>query len=122
MLRRSPLTDDGNPCAVVGNLPCVPPEKKEKLEAIVLKIYSQIGAIKKGASWATGSQYQASSVSGLQIRHLPCRHPDGLFMPMDAKTNLSKGFAFVEFATPQEAQAARTQTNGACMPPPCMQA
>ena len=37
-------------CAVVGNLPCVPPEKKEKLEAIVLKIYSQIGAIKKGAS------------------------------------------------------------------------
>ena len=43
-------------------------------------------------------------------------------MPMDTKTNLSKGFAFVEFATPQEAQAARTQTNGACMPPPCMQA
>ena len=33
-------------------------------------------------------------------------------MPMDTASNLSKGYAFVEFATAQEAQAAREQTHG----------
>lgn len=33
-------------------------------------------------------------------------------MPLDAKSGLSKGFAFIEFASPQEAQAAREQTQG----------
>lgn len=33
-------------------------------------------------------------------------------MPLDKVTNMSKGFAFVEFTSPQEAQTAREQTNG----------
>ena len=37
-------------------------------------------------------------------------------MPIDASTSLSKGYAFVEFATAQEAQAAREQTHGEVMP------
>ena len=35
-----------------------------------------------------------------------------MYMPMDAATNLSKGFAFIELGSPQEAQAAREQTHG----------
>mmetsp|Transcript_40368 Transcript_40368/g.89637 ORF Transcript_40368/g.89637 Transcript_40368/m.89637 type:complete len:721 (+) Transcript_40368:71-2233(+) len=69
---------------VVGNLPVVPQEKYEKLAGVVKKIYSQIGEVREG----------------------------GLYMPVDEKTGMSKGFAFVEFATPQEAQAAREHTNG----------
>ena len=48
----------------------------------------------------------------LQISVLRPPHAGGLYMPMDTATNLSKGFAFVEFATPQEANAAREQTHG----------
>jgi hypothetical protein len=33
---------------VVDNLPVVPPEKYEKVENVVRKIYSQIGVIKEG--------------------------------------------------------------------------
>lgn len=66
---------------VVSNLPTVPAEKYEKLKGVINKIYGQIGSL--------GSVY----------------------MPVDATTKMSKGFAFVEFATPQEAQAAREQTN-----------
>ena len=36
----------------------------------------------------------------------------GMYMPVDTATNLSKGFAFIEFTSPQEAQAARDQTHG----------
>eukprot|EP00955_Chlamydomonas_euryale_P089861 364496-Chlamydomonas_euryale.AAC.45 len=36
----------------------------------------------------------------------------GFHMPVDEATKMSKGFAFIEFATPMEAQTAREQTNG----------
>eukprot|EP00798_Chlamydomonas_sp_ICE-L_P008193 gene8193-1455_t len=69
---------------VVGNLPVVPAEKFDKLVAVIRKIYSHIGSIREG----------------------------GMIMPVDETTNLSKGFAFIEFANPQEALAARQQTSG----------
>jgi translation initiation factor 3 subunit B len=68
---------------VVDNLPVVPEDKHEKLTNVLRKIYSQIGNVREG----------------------------GIFMPKDAN-NMSKGFAFVEFQSPQEAQAARVQTDG----------
>lgn len=69
---------------VVGNLPVVPPEKYDKLCTVIKKIYSQIGNIREG----------------------------GMHMPLDEAGKQTKGFAFIEFSSPQEAQAARDQTNG----------
>jgi len=67
---------------VVDNLPVVPEEKYEKLVSVLKKIYGQIGHVRDG----------------------------GVYMPKDPKTNMSKGFAFVEFSNPIEAQAAKAQT------------
>eukprot|EP00249_Psilotum_nudum_P011425 c23165_g1_i2 orf=444-2627(-) len=69
---------------VVDNLPVVAPEKFEKLEGVVRKIFGQIGTIRDG----------------------------GLWMPVDEETGKTKGYAFIEYTTPQEAQTAREQTNG----------
>ncbi|GBG62798.1 hypothetical protein CBR_g32387 [Chara braunii] len=69
---------------VVDNLPVVPPEKREKLEGVVRKIFGQIGGIRE----------------------------NGLYMPTDPETGKTKGFAFIEYTTPLEAQTAREQTNG----------
>lgn len=69
---------------VVDNLPVVPPEKFEKLENVVRKIYSQIGVIKDG----------------------------GLWMPVNPETQKSLGYCFIEYNTPQEAELAREKTHG----------
>ncbi|KAJ0973140.1 hypothetical protein J5N97_021099 [Dioscorea zingiberensis] len=69
---------------VVDNLPVVPPEKFEKLENVVRKIYSQIGVIKDG----------------------------GLWMPVNPETQKTLGYCFIEYNTPQEAELAREKTNG----------
>ncbi|XP_044985379.1 eukaryotic translation initiation factor 3 subunit B-like [Hordeum vulgare subsp. vulgare] len=69
---------------VVDNLPVVPPEKYEKLENVVRKIYSQIGVIKEG----------------------------GLWMPTHPETKKTYGYCFIEYNTPQEAELAREKTNG----------
>lgn len=58
---------------VVDNLPVVPPEKFEKLENVIRKIYSQIGAIKEG----------------------------GLWMPVNPETKKTYGYCFIEYNTPQ---------------------
>ncbi|KAK9836110.1 hypothetical protein WJX81_002073 [Elliptochloris bilobata] len=68
---------------VVDNLPEVPPEKFAKLSSVVHKIFSKAGSIR----------------------------PDGLLMPIDEATKVSKGFAFVEFSAPQEAMAAQQLLN-----------
>jgi len=69
--------------AVVDNLPKVPEEKFDKLLAVVKKIYGQIGTVRD------------------------------VQMPRDPQSDerLTKGFAFVEFSSPAEAQAARDQTH-----------
>ncbi|TKY74837.1 Eukaryotic translation initiation factor 3 subunit B [Spatholobus suberectus] len=69
---------------VVDNLPVVPKEKFEKLEGVVRKIYSQIGAIKE----------------------------DGLWMPVDSETDKTLGYCFIEYNTPQEAELAKEKTHG----------
>ncbi|XXG83222.1 hypothetical protein AAC387_Pa10g1024 [Persea americana] len=69
---------------VVDNLPIVPPEKFEKLEGVVRKIYSQIGTIKE----------------------------DGLWMPLNPDTQKTLGYCFIEYTTQQEAELAREKTNG----------
>ncbi|XP_078439767.1 eukaryotic translation initiation factor 3 subunit B-like [Wolffia australiana] len=69
---------------VVDNLPVVPPEKFEKLENVVRKIYSQIGVIKEG----------------------------GLWMPVNPETQKTLGYCFVEYNTPEEAERAKEKTNG----------
>ncbi|XP_020093747.1 eukaryotic translation initiation factor 3 subunit B-like [Ananas comosus] len=69
---------------VVDNLPVVPPEKFEKLEGVVRKIYSQIGVIKEG----------------------------GLWMPVNPETKKTLGYCFIEYSTPQEAELAREKTHG----------
>ncbi|XP_077244921.1 eukaryotic translation initiation factor 3 subunit B-like [Tasmannia lanceolata] len=69
---------------VVDNLPVVPPEKFEKLEGVIRKIYSQIGVIKE----------------------------DGLWMPVNPESQKTLGYCFIEYNTPQEAELAREKTNG----------
>lgn len=58
---------------VVDNLPVVPPEKYDKLEGVVKKIYSQIGVIKE----------------------------DGLWMPVNPETQKTLGYCHIEYNTPQ---------------------
>jgi len=48
---------------VIDNLPVVPPEKAEKLQAVIRKIFGQIGEIREG----------------------------GLFMPLEEETEENKG-------------------------------
>ncbi|CAH1448148.1 unnamed protein product [Lactuca virosa] len=69
---------------VVDNLPVVPREKFEKLEGVVRKIYSQIGEIKE----------------------------NGLWMPVEEETGKTRGYCFIEYNTPQEAELAKEKTNG----------
>jgi translation initiation factor 3 subunit B len=69
---------------VVDNLPIVPPEKFAKLEGVIAKIFGQIGVIRE----------------------------HGLWMPREDGDGKSKGYAFIEYTSPQEAQTAREQTNG----------
>ncbi|ONK77270.1 uncharacterized protein A4U43_C02F4820 [Asparagus officinalis] len=69
---------------VVDNLPVVPPEKFEKLENVIKKIYGQIGVIKDG----------------------------GLWMPVNPDTQKTLGYCFIEYNTSQEADLAREKTNG----------
>ena len=58
-------------------LPSPPPAPASQLAAVIRKIFSQIGQI---------------------------REPGGLWLPVDGETKLTKGYAFVDFLTPQEAQ------------------
>ncbi|KAL4518998.1 hypothetical protein Ndes2526A_g00106 [Nannochloris sp. 'desiccata'] len=69
---------------VVDNLPQVPQEKYEKLTAILRKIVSASGQVSE----------------------------DGLHHPMDAASGLSKGFAFVEYETQEQARAAQKALDG----------
>ncbi|KAI3742981.1 hypothetical protein L1987_60682 [Smallanthus sonchifolius] len=69
---------------VVDNLPVVPKEKFDKLEGVVRKIYSQIGVIKE----------------------------NGLWMPVEEDTGKTRGYCFIEYNTPQEAELAKEKTNG----------
>lgn len=67
---------------VVDNVPTVPEVKFDKLANVLRKIFSQVGTIRE------------------------------LLMPKDEGTGLTKGFAFIEFTTPVEAQLAIQQTDG----------
>ncbi|TVU10085.1 hypothetical protein EJB05_43593 [Eragrostis curvula] len=69
---------------VVDNVPIVLPEKFEKLEKVLRKILSPAGVIKG----------------------------DGFWMPVNAHTNKTYGYCFIEFNTPQEAGVAREIGNG----------
>lgn len=75
LMEEDPLEFDtgfGN-ILVVDNLPVVPKEKFEKLEGVVRKIYNQLGVIKE----------------------------DGLWIPVDPKTQKTLGYCFIEYNTPQ---------------------
>lgn len=54
---------------VVDNLPIVPPEKFDKLEGVIRKIYGQIGVLKDG----------------------------GLWMPVNPQTKKTVGYCFIEY-------------------------
>ncbi|KAL5994877.1 Eukaryotic translation initiation factor 3 subunit B [Asimina triloba] len=69
---------------VVDNLPVVAPEKFEKLEGVVRKIYSQIGTIKE----------------------------DGFWMPVNEETQKTLGYCFIEYNSQQEAELAKEKTSG----------
>jgi len=69
---------------VVDNLPQVEPEKQEKLTNVLRKIFTQLGTIREG----------------------------GLYLPVSEQTKLTKGYAFIEYSTPEEAQTARQSMHG----------
>ena len=58
---------------VVDNLPTVEPSKYDKLLGVVKKIFSQIGSVRE----------------------------NGLWLPVDDETKKTKGYAFVEYSSPQ---------------------
>jgi translation initiation factor 3 subunit B len=58
---------------VVDNLPAVPPEKFDKLEGVIRNIFSRAGTIKEGGFW----------------------------MPVNADTNMTYGYCFIEYNTTQ---------------------
>mmetsp|Transcript_26880 Transcript_26880/g.43881 ORF Transcript_26880/g.43881 Transcript_26880/m.43881 type:complete len:667 (-) Transcript_26880:280-2280(-) len=68
---------------IVDNLPVVGQDKYDKLVTVVKKVYSQIGSIRE----------------------------NGILMPKD-ESGKTRGFAFIEFSTPEDAKAAVEQTNG----------
>ncbi|KAM0893218.1 hypothetical protein ACQ4PT_025237 [Festuca glaucescens] len=67
---------------VVDNLPVVAPEKYEKLESVVRKLFSPYGAIVV------------------------------FWMPTDPETHKTYGYCFIEYNTSQEAELAREKRNG----------
>jgi translation initiation factor 3 subunit B len=70
---------------VVDGVPVVEPEKFDKLKGVLTgKIFGALGQIRDG----------------------------GFFMPVDAATQKTKGYCFIEFSRPEEAQAACVQLNG----------
>ena len=76
--------DTGFSCVVVvDNLPVVPPQKFDKLLNVLKKIFGQLGELTE----------------------------DGFYMPVDDKTKNTKGFAFIEFSTPEMARSARMQAD-----------
>ena len=83
------------------NLPQVPPEKQEKLAAVIKRLYAHIGTIREGAPAyaACGSLLQGRLWTSTQKS---CTHnAGGFWMPSDEETKLTKGFAFIEFLTPE---------------------
>ncbi|GMN54331.1 hypothetical protein TIFTF001_023453 [Ficus carica] len=69
---------------VVDDIPVVPPEKFEKLESVIRKIYGAVGVIKDGGFW----------------------------MPVDPQTQKTLGYCFIEYNTPQEAELAKERAHG----------
>ncbi|KAL2917575.1 Translation initiation factor 3 subunit b [Polyrhizophydium stewartii] len=63
---------------VVDNVPIVDQAKEEKLFRVIAKLFKEAGAIQ----------------------------PDGIHMPRDPKTGMSKGYLFIEFETPESADKA----------------
>ncbi|CAK0783331.1 hypothetical protein CVIRNUC_006530 [Coccomyxa viridis] len=82
-------TETGFGCVVVlDNLPKVEAAKYDKLAGVVRKIISQVGVSIRGGA-------------------------DGFHMPKgDDEKQMTKGYAFVEFNTPEEAHAVVQQVNG----------
>ncbi|CAD7701703.1 unnamed protein product [Ostreobium quekettii] len=64
---------------VVDNVPVVPEEKVEKLTSVIKRLFGGVGTIREG----------------------------GFHMPVDPETKNTKGFAFIEFESPEEALAAQ---------------
>ncbi|KAJ9529622.1 hypothetical protein QJQ45_014394 [Haematococcus lacustris] len=94
---------------VVCNLPVVPAEKYDKLAAVINKIFGTAQRIVEGA--AALVQMKASvcaKVDSHRYQHPPT---GGFYMPKD-ESGMTKGFAFIEFETPQQAAAAMAATNG----------
>eukprot|EP00983_Pelagomonas_calceolata_P047781 1140783-Pelagomonas_calceolata.AAC.4 len=113
---------------VVLNLPVVPTEKYDKLAAVIKKIYGSIGTIREDRqpSWPftclpahgdlpQGGQQQLQLLAVLssagcdqQLRgpwyharvSCACMPAGGFFLPQDANGK-TKGFAFIEFSSPQ---------------------
>ncbi|CAM9298035.1 unnamed protein product [Ascophyllum nodosum] len=81
---RPEMKVDFSTAVVVSNLPQVPQAKHEKLGGVVTKVFSRMGTIAE----------------------------DGLVHPFDETTQLTKGFAFINFLNPQDAKHAVTTLNG----------
>ncbi|KAK9051560.1 hypothetical protein SSX86_028187 [Deinandra increscens subsp. villosa] len=69
---------------VVDNLPVVSRDKFDKLERVVRNKFSEIGVIKE----------------------------NGLWMPVEEETGKTRGYCFIEYNTPHEAELAKEKKNG----------
>jgi len=99
----------------VDNLPQVPPEKQEKLAAVIKRLYAQIGTIREGILFSLVTL--RFTIHHIQVAQMLFKYmligkqtltvnfgvlvAGGFWMPSDEETKLTKGFAFIEFLTPE---------------------
>ena len=97
------------------NLPQVPPEKQEKLAAVIKRLYAQIGTIREGVLFSPVTL--RLTTRHIELAQALFKHmligtqtltvtsgvlvAGGFWMPSDEQTKLTKGFAFIEFLTPE---------------------
>lgn len=99
------------PAAVVDNLPQVPPEKQEKLAAVIKRLYAHIGTIREGIPCHCNLWLSAAGEVRSAWQHFGCSlnricNAGGFWMPSDEETKLTKGFAFIEFLTSEVSEHA----------------
>ncbi|KAA8493984.1 Eukaryotic translation initiation factor 3 subunit B [Porphyridium purpureum] len=100
--REAFLRDAESSLLVVDNLPRVGLDKVDKLRGVLLKIFKEIGQLAPVVT-STSADGQAQT---------PGASDGGVFLPVDAATQQSKGFAIVRYKKPSHAEMALKATNG----------
>lgn len=91
---------------MVDGLPQTTPEKQDKLVGILRKLYDSIGTMREGVHSprapdmivCPASHHLFHSLNATPLSR--ARSTGGLVLPQDPETNMTRGFAFIEFSNP----------------------